>query len=184
MVDDLHVGNDKSFHRFSITFHILQEVAKRLGGEIENPFNGIQSSHTISGISRSFEIKVIKSTGQLNLNQAGSLSTQMEQGETPFESKIPPTRKLEDINDETVILFLDLLTVLLELCPTFATRLSAVQGNERGGGLLAELAVDAAAKSMTGEDVDIIKSAIRFLKRLVSYRFCHIYMTLVLFKDC
>lgn len=173
VVDDLLVQSDPSFHRLSIIFHILQEVVKSLGEDIENTFTGIQSSHTISEIGLFLETKIVECVTRLNVNHGISRLTQMEQGEPPFESKKPPYRKIENRSDETMVLFLDLLTVCLNLCPTFTIHLPAERGEEREGGLLADRAVDAAAKSMSGEDVDIIKSSLRFLQCLVSYIFCH-----------
>ena len=184
IVEDLYAENDKSFHCLSITFHIVQEVAKRLGEEIENPFNGMQSPHTISEISRSLENKISMCTGFLAVNQVGSWPTQMEQDEALIESANPLTGKAEHINDETMKLFLDLLTVLLELCPAFTVSLTAVQGNGRDGGLLAEFAVDAAVKSITGDDVDSVKSAIHFLQSLVSNMLCHVHCLAFTCKYC
>lgn len=185
VVDDLHAENDNSSHSLRIIFHILQEVSKRIGEEIENPFNGVQSPHTISEISRSLENRIIKSTGLLTINKDSSLSTQMEQGVASAESIAPSPDKAETINDETMKLYLDLLTVLLELCPTFTIRLTGVQENGREGGSLAAFAVDAAVKTMTGEDVDTINSAIHFLQCLVSYIFCHMrFVHCLTCKDC
>jgi hypothetical protein len=179
-VDDLRLVSDEAFYGCNLIFHILQEVAKRIGEDIENHLNGMQWPQAFSEITRSFENKIVTCIELLNVTDVSDQKSQMDESETTFDSSIPSIRKTEKFTEDTVVLFLDFLTVLLQLCPSFTIRLKAEQGGGGGSALLANLALDTAAKSMTVDDVGSTKSAIRFLLSLVSQVLCYKYSLLIM----
>jgi hypothetical protein len=171
LIDDLRLASEDHFHECSLIFHILQEITKRIGNDIENHFIGIQSSQPFSEISRSFENKVVICIGLLNVIEFSGQKAQIDGSETTLVSSAPLIEKTEKVDEENVVLFLDLLTVLLQSCPSFTIRLKAEKGGVESGDRIANIAVDAAAKSMTVDDAGSVKSAVRFLLCLVSRTF-------------
>lgn len=161
-------------NRFEVALHFLRFFVETFGLEIEGTVleqvKGSSSSGRGQELSHILEGSLVETVtaAQRYLGKTWTSPREQGQGQPPFEVKPPPVLEVENRSSDALPSTLVLLTKCLELCPTFLLRLPAELGTKREDDTVLRRAVDSATSSLSDDDLEVMRSSIRFLQVFVS----------------
>ena len=166
--------SEGAFHRFDVAFQFLGSFTEVHGADVERAtletlVGGTRNSRA-QELGRILERNLVGTVtaAQKLLGEAWTRPREQGQGQPAFEVKPPSPSKEPKVFNDALANCLSMLTVSLRVSPVFLVHLPAENGMQREKDTILRRAVDSATSALGDEEVEVVRSAVQFLKAFVS----------------